>query len=79
MKANYSSRGYQVYGDKDNVQKDANTIKEIIERQGFDLIIESLANYAAQNSVKFKLSEAENAAVLSSLTLSLKELFQERT
>lgn len=79
MKANYSSRGYQVYGDADSVVKDAVSLTEIIERQGFDIVLESIANYVGNTVVKFKLSQDEVEAIKSSLRMSLIELIDERT
>lgn len=79
MKANYPSRGYQVYGDVDNVQKDAATIKEILARQGVDLLLEVIANHVGEVRLKFKLDEKEVQALKSSLRLSLTDLINERT
>jgi hypothetical protein len=79
MKANYSSRGYQVYGDSQNVKKDADTIREILGRQGVDLLLEVIANNVGNNVVEFKLSPKDVDAIKASYTLSLYQLIDERT
>ena len=79
MKANYSSRGYQVYGDVDNLQSDIKHIERIIDNQGFDLILEVIANKVGTAKVKYKMTQEEINAIKSSLTLSLCELIDERT
>ena len=78
MKANYSARGYQVYGDLDNVKKDLSTLKEILDRQGSDIILESIAEQIGQCKLKFNLSGAELSAIVSSIKLSLDDLIGER-
>lgn len=79
MKANYSMRGYQVYGDADNVKKDAAALREILERQGPDLLLEVIANNVGDCVVKHKLDQKEINAVKASYTLSLEHLIEERT
>lgn len=78
MKANYSARGYQVYGDLDNVKKDLSTLKDILERQGSDIVLESIAEQIGQCKLKFELSGAELSAIVSSIKLSLDDLIGER-
>lgn len=78
MKANYSARGYQVYGDSDNVKKDLSTLKEILERQGSDIVLEAIAEQIGQCRLKFNLSGAELSAIVSSIKLSLDDLIGER-
>ncbi len=79
VKANYSTRGYQVYGDVDNVQKDSKVLAEILSRQGSDLLLEVIANQVGNTVVKFSLKPAEVDAIKASLRLSLDELIGERT
>lgn len=79
MKANYSSRGYQVYGDLDNVKKDLGTLKGILDRQGSDIVLEAIAEQIGHCKLKFNLSSAELAAIVSSIKLSLDDLIGERT
>ena len=78
MKANYSARGYQVYGDSDNVKKDLSTLKEILDRQGSDIVLEAIAEQVGYCKIKFNLSGAELSAVVSSIKLSLDDLIGER-
>lgn len=79
MEANYSNRGYQVYGDIDNLQSDIKHIERIIDNQGFDLILEVIANKVGNAKLKYKMTQGEVDAIKSSLTLSLCELIDERT
>ena len=79
MKANYSTRGYQVYGDLDNVKKDLGTLKDILDRQGSDIVLEAIAEQIGHCKLKFNLSSAELAAIVSSIKLSLDDLIGERT
>lgn len=79
MRANYSARGYQIYGDADNVKKDADTIREILERQGADLLLEVIANNVGKNALAHKLDQKQINAVKASYTLSLEHLIEERT
>lgn len=78
-KANYSSCGYQVYGDVDRVREDAKTLHEILSRQGTDIFLEVIANHVGRCAFKFNLSQKEIDAAKSSLRLSLDELINERT
>lgn len=78
MKANYSSRGYQIYGDVDNVAKDPTAIREIISRQGLDIVLEVIADNVAESRQKFNLNEKEMDAVVNSIRMSLAELISER-
>ena len=78
MKANYSARGYQVYGDLDNVKKDLSTLKDILERQGSDIVLEAIAEQVGYCKIKFNLSGAELSAIVSSIKLSLDDLIGER-
>lgn len=79
MKANYSARGYQMYGDLDNVKKDLGTLKDILDRQGSDIVLEAIAEQIGHCKLKFNLSSAELAAIVSSIKLSLDDLIGERT
>lgn len=78
MKANYSSRGYQIYGDVDNVAKDSTAIREIISRQGLDIVLEVIADNVAESRQKFNLNEKEMDSVVNSIRMSLAELISER-
>lgn len=78
MRANYSARGYQVYGDSDNVKKDLSTLKEILERQGSDIVLEAIAEQVGYCKINFNLSGAELSAIVSSIKLSLDDLIGER-
>lgn len=79
MKANYSVRGYQIYGDSDNVKKDLGTLKDILDRQGSDIVLEAIAEQIGHCKLKFNLSSADLAAIVSSIKLSLDDLIGERT
>jgi hypothetical protein len=79
MKANYSARGYQVYGELDNVKKDLGTLKDILDRQGSDIVLEAIAEQIGHCKLKFNLSSADLAAIVSSIKLSLDDLIGERT
>lgn len=78
MKANYSSRGYQVYGDVGNVPNDSAAIREIISRQGVDIVLEVIADTVAESKKKFNLTENEMQMAVNSIRMSLLELISER-
>lgn len=76
--SNYARTGSQQYGDIDNVKRDAGIIREILSRQGSDLLLEVIANGVGDCRVKFNLSEVEINRVKASLIDSLSELINER-
>lgn len=79
MKANYSSRGRQVYGDPDNVKSDTKVLRDILSRQGCDIFLETIADVVGENCIRFGHGEKEIAAIKDGLRMSLSELIDERT
>ena len=79
LNANYAKFGQQLYGDLDNVRKDAAVIRDILERQGSDLILEVIANKIGESASEFNLSAGSINNTVNSICNSLKELVDERT
>ena len=68
-----------MYGDYDNVTKDANALMDILNRQGTGIALEVLADFLANTSHKFKLTADEKQHTIDAVTAELRELFSERT
>lgn len=74
----YSILGTLSYGDIDHVKEDALVIRQIINRQGFDLLLECIAEYIGESNVKYGLTEKQIETLKKSLADSLIELINER-
>ena len=65
-----------MYGDYNNVAKDANALMDILNRQGTGIALEVLADFLANKS---KLTEEENNHMMANVCRELSDLFSERT
>ena len=74
----YTSSIINKYGDTDNVKTDVKVLNEILGRQGSQLLIDVIAEYAATNANKFKLDGSDRAMTMISLVDSLEESLKER-
>lgn len=68
-----------MYGDYDNVTKDANALIDILNRQGTGIVLEVLADFLANTAHGYKLTEEENTHMIVSVCRELRDLFSERT
>lgn len=68
-----------MYGDYDNVTKDANALMDILNRQGTGIALEVLADFLANTSHNSKLTEEENNHMMANVCRELSDLFSERT
>lgn len=75
----YSVVGFQSYGDPDNVVRDAKIIREIIDRQGSDILLECIADHVGDVNSKYSLSASQIDKVKKSLADSIILLIEERT
>lgn len=76
--SNYLSSIVNKYGDADRVKQDVKTLFEILDRQGSDLLIDSLAEYVALSMARFNLSNSDKAMTKVALVDSLEEAINER-
>ena len=67
------------YGDHDNVTKDAKTIREIMARQGCDILLECMADHVGECKNKFDLSQADVNRVITANISLYTEMVNERT
>lgn len=79
LAANYAKHGQHLYGDIDNVRKDSALIREILDRQGTDLILEVIANQIGEKVSEFNMNQGAINNIVNSISNSLKELVSERT
>lgn len=75
---NYISSITSKYGDIDRVKNDAKTIQEILNRQGFSLLIDCIASRCGEKSIEWNLNEKDISNLIKSLVSELKESLQER-
>lgn len=75
---NYTSSVTCKYGDKAKVKTDAKTIFDILDRQGADFILDTLAEYTATAANKFNLSGSDRAMTMIALVDKLEEALKER-
>ena len=66
------------HGDPDNIKNDFQTLEDIFNRQGLSFIYESVSEYIAKSSLKFKLSEKDNKNLFEKNIIELKENLLER-
>lgn len=66
------------YGDRENIKKDSATLFEIIDRQGFQFIIDVLSERSATYCAKFKFNDNDRKNIVDSLLKDLKEALNER-
>jgi glycine cleavage system regulatory protein len=74
----YTSSIIHKYGDTDNVARDVKTLAEIVNRQGVELLIDTVAEYTAKSANKMGLDAQDRANIIRSLTLKLNEALKER-
>lgn len=74
----YTSSMINKYGDNDNVNSDIKTLNEILARQGSQLLIDVIAEQAANAANKFKFSNTDRSMTMISLVDSLEEALKER-
>jgi hypothetical protein len=74
----YTSSIVSKYGDTANVKADAQTLWEIIDRQGTALLIDAIAEYTGTAANKFNMSETDRLALIKSLQGELAEALSER-
>lgn len=67
-----------IYGDYDNVTKDAKQLIDILNRQGSHIFLEVLADQLAQTSYAYSLSQDERNTYHKSICNDLKSLILER-
>lgn len=75
----YVSSIVNLYGDSENVAKDSKLIREILNRQGTNLLIHVISEHVGETVLKFKLDDTEVTRILDSLVSELKESIRERT
>ena len=75
---NYVSSIMSHYGDIERVKTDAETLSEILSRQGSRLLIEVLAENTGKSASKFKLNDRDRERLTESLIRDLKESLNER-
>lgn len=66
------------YGDTPNVPSDAAYIRNLIDRQGPQFLLDCLAEYVGEGNARWKLSETEAARFRDSLIKSLTDAINER-
>ena len=75
----YTSSIVSKFGDTENVKKDAETIAEILGRQGASLLVDVLAEQTAKALWSFDLDESERQRAVDSLVSELKNALNERS
>ena len=78
MTQQYVSSIVSLYGDSDNVSKDVKTLNEILNRQGKDLLLDVVAEYIGQTSLRFKLNSDELLIVRNKTLEHLENAIDER-
>lgn len=66
------------YGDLPNVKNDAKTLRDIIDRQGTDLILDALAEHVGECAIKFKFHSSDTAMTKIALLDALESAINER-
>ena len=79
MSKPYVSSIISKYGDTDKVRSDVATLNEILARQGTQLLIDVIAEYAGTTANKFQSNEQDRARLRKSLIDVLVEALDERT
>lgn len=74
----YKSSIVHKYGDTDNVKADVKTLNEILGRQGTQLLIDVIAEYAGISANKFKMQADSRIKLAASLVADLKDAINER-
>lgn len=75
----YVSSIVNLYGDSENVTKDSKLIREILDRQGTNLLIHVISEHIGETVLRHNLDETEVTRVVGSLVTELKESIRERT
>jgi len=66
------------YGDPARVKQDAATITEIISRQGSNLVLDCVAEYAGNAAIKFSFDKDARKTLMIRLTSDFKDALDER-
>lgn len=74
----YQSSIVTKYGDLPNVEADAKTLRDILERQGSDLLIDALAEFVGECAIKFKFHSSDTAMTKIALLDALESAINER-
>lgn len=75
----YTSSIIFKYGDTENVKNDVRLLRDIMKRQGMSLLIDAMAEYSAENVLKFKISSIEAEKLNAGIVNELREALNERT
>lgn len=59
------------YGDAENVERDKKTLKEILLRQGSNLVLDTVAEFVGEVAEKFKSSDDERHTLRTGLIQDL--------
>lgn len=66
------------YGNLGDLKQDSIVLENIIDNQGINFIVDSIANYIGERSIRFKLSSEESSRIRDLLLNNLKEAINER-
>ena len=69
---------FRNYGDLQNLSVDNKTLRDIINRQGINLIVDHLATYIGEQAIMWNWSETESRYAMNSVLNDLKEAILER-
>ena len=76
--SNYISSITSRYGDVDKVKQDAAVLREILSRQGSELLLDVIASHTGEAAIKFKMNSNERREVVRSLIVDFKESLWQR-
>ena len=76
---NYTSSIINKYGDSERIKEDSKTLMDILQRQGFSLFIDVMAENVGNTVNKHNLDQDNVNNVIKSLTEELTEAIRERT
>lgn len=74
----YVSSIINKYGDTENVKNDVRALRDIMQRQGMSLLIDAMAEYSAENILRFKISNTEAEKLNAGIVNELREALNER-
>ena len=66
------------YGNLGDLKQDSIVLENIIDNQGINFIVDYIANYIGERSIRFKLSSEESSRIRDLLLNNLKEAINER-
>ena len=78
MSEKYISSVIHQYGSDADVKQDCKTIMSIIDRQGSNLLIDCIAEYAGECANKFSMNQADRDRLFKSLNDRLQYKLSER-